>query len=274
MAKTKKAELAKAAAPGALEAGFDYGDMMGAGYGGTGKDDFSIPYLTLLQDGSPQCKKKDGAYIEGAEEGMLFNTVTKEVFNGKDGILFQPCATQHVFVEWKPRTAGGGLVAVHKITDQTVLDSKAAAEKYGKFKIGENDLVETFYMVGQHVDEDGQALGQLMITYTSTKIKVYKGCMSTLHSFLIPTSGGKKMNPPLFANLLRVTSMEQTNAGQTSANFVLSPAKGSVAESLLPPDSDLVASGYGLSALVEAGDAKIDHGGGQASEAPKEEAPF
>ena len=275
MAKKTESELAKATAPGALAAGFDYGEMMGAGYGGTGKDDFSIPYLTLLQDLSPQCKKKDGAYIDGAEPGMLFNTVTKEVFDGKEGILFQPCATQHVFVEWKPRSAGGGLVAVHQITDKAVLDSKAAAEKYGKFKIGENDLVETFYMVGQHVDEEGNALGQLMITYTSTKIKVYKACMSTMHSFMIPTADGKKANPPLFANLLRVTSVEQSHSAGDSTNFELNPAKGSVAASLLPPDSPLVASGYGLSLLVEKGDAKIDHGGGKSTEGPKEEAaPF
>ena len=262
MAKEKQ-ELAKAEAAGAL-AQFDYGDMMGAGYEGTSSADYCIPYLSLLQDGSPQTKKKKPEYIEGAVEGSLMNTVTKEIFDGKTGILFQPCATQHVFVEWKQRDAGGGLVAVHQITDAAVLAAKDKAEAYGKFKIGENDLVETFYMIGQQVDEDGALLGQLMITFTSTKIKVYKAIMQQLRSFLIPTPGGKK-NPPLFANLLRVTSAEQSHAGGDSVNFKLTPAKGSVAASLISPQDDIMQSGHGLSVVVNSGDAKIDHGGDKAA---------
>lgn len=269
----KKAELAKKEAA-ELAAKYDYGDMMGAGYEGTSQADFSIPYLSLLQSGSPQCKKKDAGYIEGCEEGMLMNTVTKEVFDGKTGIRFQPCATQHVFVEWKPRDAGGGLVAVHQITDQVVLDAKAASDKYGSFKIGTNDLVETFYMIGQQVDNDGNAVGQLMVTFTSTKIKVYKAIMQVLRSFLIPTAEGKKKNPPLFANLLHITSVDQKHAGGDSVNFEINPVNGNVAKSLIAPADELMASGFGLSQVVKSGDAKIDHGGGKVADAPKDEAPF
>ena len=38
-------------------------------------EDMSIPRLAIVQSGSPQRKKKDDKYIEGAEEGHVFNTV-------------------------------------------------------------------------------------------------------------------------------------------------------------------------------------------------------
>jgi hypothetical protein len=267
-----KNELAKTEAAGAL-AQFDYGEFGSAGYEGTSREDFSIPYLSVLQQLSPQLKKKDSAYIDGAEEGMLLNTVTQEIFDGTKGILFQPCATQHVFVEWKPRTAGGGVVGVHECHSDVVKTAKANAAQFGKYKNGENDLVETFYMIGQQIDEGGHACGQLMITFTSTKIKVYKGIMTTLHAFTVQTPGGKK-NPPLFANKLRISTVEQSHAGGDSYNFKITPAAGCVKDSLISPDDDLVASGFALCRLVNEGMAKIDHGGGKGMDAEETTAPF
>ncbi|MCK5018922.1 MAG: hypothetical protein KAS32_17805 [Candidatus Peribacteraceae bacterium] len=116
MAKKKdQNELAKTSET-ALTPKYDYGAFGDSGYEGTSRDDFSIPYLSVLQQLSPQLKKKDAAYIENAEEGMLLNTVTQEVYDGAEGVLFQPCATEHAFVEWIPRKAGGGCAGVHQIT--------------------------------------------------------------------------------------------------------------------------------------------------------------
>ena len=50
----------------------------GSGFENADKDSYAIPFIKLLQSMSPQCKKSNGAYIQGAEEGMLFNTVTEE----------------------------------------------------------------------------------------------------------------------------------------------------------------------------------------------------
>ena len=43
-------------------------------------DDITIPRVDVLQALSPQRKKTNAEYIEGAEEGMLFNTVTKQLY--------------------------------------------------------------------------------------------------------------------------------------------------------------------------------------------------
>lgn len=47
-----------------------------------------IPHLRLLQSGSPQAKRSDPAYVEGAREGLFINTASGELF---EKVLFVPC---------------------------------------------------------------------------------------------------------------------------------------------------------------------------------------
>ena len=54
-------------------------------------EDLSIPFLRILGDMSPQVKKSKEEYVEGAEPGMIFNTVTREIFGGEKGATIIPC---------------------------------------------------------------------------------------------------------------------------------------------------------------------------------------
>lgn len=94
MAASKKKAVSKkekvTALPAVLMEGFE-GDA-GGGMEGTDFDSFAVPFLVVLQSMSPQCKKSDGAYIEGAEEGMIFNTASGEVFDGEEGVMLVPFA--------------------------------------------------------------------------------------------------------------------------------------------------------------------------------------
>ena len=83
----------------------------GKGLQNISNDDVTIPRLAIIQSGSPQRKKKDEKYIDGADEGMIFNTVTNELY--KDSLEVIPCGYRKTYVEWVPRDKGGGLVAVH-----------------------------------------------------------------------------------------------------------------------------------------------------------------
>ena len=72
--------------------------------------DLSIPYLRILAQLSPQVNKRDGAYVDGAEAGMIYNTMENAVYNGDEGVTVVPCYFRRVLVEWKPREKGGGFV--------------------------------------------------------------------------------------------------------------------------------------------------------------------
>lgn len=77
------------------------------------RDDLAIPFLRVLQKGSPEVNKRDPKYVDGAEPGMFINTVTKKVYDGEEGILVVPFGYTKSFTEWRTRDAGGGFVADH-----------------------------------------------------------------------------------------------------------------------------------------------------------------
>ena len=95
----------------------------GLGLENVTNDDITIPRLAIIQSGSPQRKKKDEKYIEGADEGMIFNTVTNTLY--PESLEIIPCGFRKTYVEWVPREKGGGLVAVHDMKpDGTKTDPK------------------------------------------------------------------------------------------------------------------------------------------------------
>jgi hypothetical protein len=46
--------------------------------------------------------------LETARKGDIYNTVTGDVFKGKEGLKVIPCAYQRRFIEWSPRGVGNG----------------------------------------------------------------------------------------------------------------------------------------------------------------------
>ena len=54
------------------------------------QEDLALPFLKVLGQLSPEVNKRDGKYVEGAEPGMILNTVTNEVFDGAKGIDVLP----------------------------------------------------------------------------------------------------------------------------------------------------------------------------------------
>jgi hypothetical protein len=73
---------------------------------GVSTADLVIPRLELVQDLSPCRKKDDPTYIPGAEEGMLYNNVTRQLY-GKQ-VIIVPVLFRKEFLIWKDRKKGGG----------------------------------------------------------------------------------------------------------------------------------------------------------------------
>ncbi len=117
--------------PGALQV-MDFGEDAGLGMENTTADEFTIPFITVLQTNSPQCDENEGSYIPGAKAGMFYNTGTGELINGKDGFIFVPVARDHNFAEFTPRNLGGGFVGTHAPDDDLVIMLRAKFGKFGK----------------------------------------------------------------------------------------------------------------------------------------------
>ena len=267
----------KAGAGGAL-ATYDYGQMAGSGFENTTTDDLSIPFLAVLQPMSPEVQPGEDR-VPGAEAGMLFNTVTRELFDAKSGVCFQPACTQHCLMEWRPRNQGGGLVARHALDSEVVAKAqeaaKAANAEFGKLKTpAGNDLIETRYVLGYILrDPEQTEPGEpIMIAFTSTKMKVYKNITTRLYTF--------QGRPPLFAHRLKITSVLEENPKGKFYNFKIEPYFGTIQQSLINPagpSQKLLSDASELKTSFEKGERKVNYekqGGASGGDGSGEEVPF
>lgn len=229
-----------------------YADYAGAGFENQTSDDYSIPFLQILQALSPQLQENDSL-----RQGMILNTVTGEVWDGKKGIAFVPATTQHVYVEWKPRDAGGGFVGIHEVNSDLVNHAKAASSEYGKYSTPDgNELIETFYVYGIALDDDGNA-SEAVLAFSSTKIKKYKGWMTKAKTIQIPLPDGRRIPAPLFAHRYRLkTVSEKNNKGQFFNWDAIAFDGENAQEARLLPDDPLFQSAVNIKSMIEQGKAR------------------
>jgi hypothetical protein len=196
----KEVAKKKDAALPALASTFEEMDDMG--FENATADSYAIPFLAILQSNSPQVKKTSGAYIDGASEGMLLNTVQNSVLDGEEeGVLVIPCAYRQGFVEWIPRDSGGGFV--------TEYDASAAprterdADNRDVLPNG-NELIDTRYHSVLLVNKDGTA-SPIVIAMTRTQVKKSKRWMSLMQDIRFPRSDGSgTYTPPMFSHVYRL----------------------------------------------------------------------
>lgn len=71
-------------------------------------DKMKIPRLAIAQDGSEQRKSTNANYIKGLEPGMLFNSLTGDLYDRP--LLFIPIFFYTSRIMFKPLTEGGGIL--------------------------------------------------------------------------------------------------------------------------------------------------------------------
>ena len=97
VATKKKQEVA----PADLMSMFE--EQSGAGLENLTQDDLALPFIKILSGLDPILDER-----EDARKGDIYNTVTGQVYKGKDGIRVVSCAFQKRFIQWAPRGQGSG----------------------------------------------------------------------------------------------------------------------------------------------------------------------
>lgn len=212
-----------------------YAADAGAGFENQTAEDVSLPFLVVLQPGSPEVQDENAA----ARPGMIINKTTGDLTKGSDGLTFIPAWTDHLMVEWRPRDAGGGLVASHPI-DAPLARKVRAEQQMGKYHTeGGNDLIETFYVYGLALTEDGSPY-PAVIAFSSSHIKGYKDWMFRAKSIQIAKPDGTKISRlPLFSHAYRIRTVKREGNGNTWFVPVVSFAGEDATQSRLAPTSEL-----------------------------------
>jgi hypothetical protein len=225
MAKAKTEEQMELSLSGQQQvAVIDFGSDLGAGLENTSADSFAVPFLMVLQSNSPYCVQGEAKYIAEARPGMLLNTITSKLYDGSRGVLFVPVAYRRVFLCWAPRQAESGPGFKGEFSADEI--AKMRAERrvlefegrlYEPMSDGSinpkrcNRFSDTRLHYGILADEETAETMPVLLSLTSTQIKKSKHLMSALVAVRVTLNDGRKVQPPTFANLVRVTTVPESN---------------------------------------------------------------
>jgi hypothetical protein len=164
-----------------------------------GTDDMIIPRIELIQALSPVRKKSDPAYIDGAEEGMLYNNVTRELYGTEVTVV--PVYYTKQFLVWKDRKAGGGgsngfrgAFATKELADRAIADLAEEALEV-------SDTAQHFVLV-----RNGDDWQEAVISMAKSKIKVSKRWNSLM----------RLTNTDSFSRAYKLSATTETNARNES----------------------------------------------------------
>ncbi len=183
----------------------------GKGFEEASRDAFAIPFLNILQDLSPQVKKKMAGYVEGARPGQFYQTVTQGLY---DQVTVIPCHFSQVFIEWIPRnkqTSGNktGFVATYDAVEGSA-KAKFAVRQEGKLVLPNgNELQDTREHYVLQILPDGSTQAAL-IALKSSGLKVSRRWMSQMQTATIEIAG-KIIPAPMFAFSYTLGSEEEAN---------------------------------------------------------------
>ena len=164
-----------------------------------GTDDMIIPRIELIQALSPVRKKSDPAYIDGAEEGMLYNNVTRALYGTEVTVV--PVYYTKQYLVWKDRKAGGGgsngfrgAFATKELADRAIAELAEEALEV-------SDTAQHFVLV-----RNGDDWQEAVISMAKSKIKVSKRWNSLM----------RLTNTDSFSRAYKLSATTETNARNES----------------------------------------------------------
>lgn len=242
----------------------DYATDAGGGLEGATEDSYAVPFLVVLQKGSPQVDEASGVALPGAKAGMLFESVTGRLYDGNKGVVIVPCAYRRVYLRWGARgTEGAGF------RGELTADEVAIMRDRGEVKELENKLYvpmadgsinekksDRINDTRNHyclvLAEDGTWTTALL-SLTSTQIRKSKLLASMIASRKVRTASGM-VQPASWASRVRVTTVPESN---DKGNWY--GVRFEFDGDLIPPTSDLYRAGRAFNKLVAAGKAQAKY---------------
>lgn len=175
----------------------------GAGFEEMGAQDFSAPFLIILQAGSPQLKEEHPLYVPDAKVGRILNTQSNKVYKECHIV---PCKYTFRYVEWKDRTTGGGFVASYDRAHEPKNLTVDGMTGITRTRDG-NVIQQTSYYLGMLKEENYE---RVILPMTSTQLKVARKWNSVMQSQRVVHSGTSVIKP-MFAYHYKLTTVSQSN---------------------------------------------------------------
>ena len=222
-------------------------------------DDYALPFLRVLGQLSPECNKRDAKYVDGAEPGMIFNTVTKQLYDGEAGVNIIPCYYKREYVEWSDRGEGTSApVAIHSV-DSGIIKEATRDASY-KDRLPNGNYLENTASYFVLIDDGTSAL----ISMKSTQLKVSRSWNSMMNSIKLKGKTGM-FTPAMYSHVYSLKTVQQSNDKGTWFGWTIEKV-GPV------QDKDLYEAAKSFASSVNKGDVTAKHGGDETKS--KDEVPF
>ena len=177
------------------------------GLGKLGQEDLALPFLKILGQLSPEVNKRDGKYVEGAEPGMIFNSVSGELYGGMKGITVVPCFYKLEYIEWKDRGEGsGGPVQIHDSSSDIMSQTKIDANY--KDRLPNGNYVEK--TASHFVLITNPTAATALISMKSTQLKISRKWNSMMAGIKMKGKNGL-FTPASFSHEYRLRTVQQSN---------------------------------------------------------------
>ncbi len=228
---------------------------------------FAIPRLAILQSLSPQCVKANDLFIEGAEAGMIYDSVSGELYDGEEGLNLLFITFRYTHLQWWPRSSKKGKGFIADLgANEACLKGTTKDDKFANLLPDGSEIVPTAEYFCFIINDDGTHT-KILLSMAKTQLKKSKQ-LNTLSQILVNGPGGKKVLAPLFYRSYRVTVVPESKGDNNWFGWKIEPG-----ECLLDNDLGLPVMDGGDDIYLEARAFKMDIAAGKVNvQAPGEHA--
>jgi len=229
-----------------------------SGFDNMNQEDFALPFLRLLTNTSPEVGEVDGAL-----PGMIYNSVTGELYDGKKGILVIPTAYVRQYIEWAPRGSGSGApINIYPSTSDILSKTHREAGENRDYLDSGNYIENTANHYVMVLDANG-APTPALIVMKSTQLKKSRKWNSMMMSVKLNGKNGL-YTPPMYSQVYRLSTVGESNDKGKWFGWEVERV-GSVEDSNVYQTAKLFAQS------ISSGDVKVKH---QDEAAMEESLPF
>ena len=222
------------------------------------QDDLALPFLKVLGHLSPEINKQHAKYIEGAQPGMIINTVSNQLFDGAKGIDVLPVFYKRQYIEWQDRGASmGAPVNIYEASDTL---PKTQRSKDNKDRLANGNYLEN--TASHFVILMGDSPTTALISMKATQLKVSRKWNSLMMGIKLEGKNGL-FTPPTYSHIYNLKTVQMSNDKGTWFGWEVSKV-GPVT------DKGVYNIAKGFAERLGKGEVQVKH----SSEEPKQDSPY
>ena len=223
------------------------------------QDDIALPFLKVLGQLSPEINKVHAKYKEGAEPGMILNTVSGQLYDGSKGVDVIPVHYRRQLVEWQDRgSSTGAPVAIHNAESDIM--SKTTRDKSYKDRLPNGNYIDN--TANHYVVVLGDSPQTALLSMKATQLKISRKWNSIMMGIKLQGKNGL-FTPPTYSHIYNLKTVQMSNDKGTWFGWEVSKV-GPV------QDQSVYGIAKSFAEQVGKGDVEVKHG----SDESKTDSPY